>query len=62
MEANAEIRLGASAFTAAGWEGSFYPAGLRPAEYLSSHARRFITVEVDSTFHRIPSLATVRGW
>lgn len=25
------IQLGTSAFTAAGWEGSFYPEGMRPA-------------------------------
>jgi hypothetical protein len=27
---NGLIRLGTSAFTAAGWPGSFYPANLRP--------------------------------
>jgi uncharacterized protein YecE (DUF72 family) len=62
MKGEAEIHLGTSAFTAAGWEGSFYPAGMKPAEYLSHYARHFHTVEVDSTFYRIPSLSTVRGW
>ena len=56
------IRLGTSAFTAAGWEGSFYPAGLKPAEYLTYYATKFDTVEVDSTFYRAPSLSTVKGW
>ncbi len=56
------IRLGTSAFTAAGWEGSFYPATLKPADYLTYYAERFDTVEVDSTFYRIPSISTVRGW
>jgi uncharacterized protein YecE (DUF72 family) len=56
------IRLGTSAFTAAGWAGSFYPANLRPAEYLSYYATQFDTVEVDSTFYRAPSERTVRGW
>jgi uncharacterized protein YecE (DUF72 family) len=58
----AEIRLGTSAFTVSGWDGSFYPAGLKPAEYLSYYAQHFNTLEVDSTFYRIPSLSTVRGW
>ena len=62
MKQPAGINLGTSAFTAAGWEGSFYPAGLRSAEYLSYYAQHFNTVEVDSTFYRIPSLSTVRGW
>jgi uncharacterized protein YecE (DUF72 family) len=29
-----EVKIGTSAFTAAGWEGSFYPPGMKPADYL----------------------------
>jgi uncharacterized protein YecE (DUF72 family) len=56
------IYLGTSAFTAAGWPGNFYPAGMKPADYLSHYATKFDTVEVDSTFYRSPSLTTVQGW
>lgn len=56
------MHLGTSAFTAAGWPGTFYPDGLKPADYLSYYAQHFDTVEVDSTFYRIPSLSTVHGW
>jgi uncharacterized protein YecE (DUF72 family) len=31
-----ELRIGTSAFTAAGWEGSFYPKGMKPADYLTT--------------------------
>jgi uncharacterized protein YecE (DUF72 family) len=58
----AEIHLGTSAFTAAGWDGSFYPEGMKPADYLTYYATKFDTVEVDSTFYRTPSVSTVRGW
>lgn len=58
----AELHLGTSAFTAAGWPGTFYPAGMKPADYLPYYAQNFDTVEVDSTFYRIPPLSTVRGW
>jgi uncharacterized protein YecE (DUF72 family) len=58
----AEIRIGTSAFTARGWEGSFYPRGIKPAEYLSFYATRYNTVELDNTFYRTPSLSTVKGW
>jgi uncharacterized protein YecE (DUF72 family) len=58
----AELRLGTSAFTAAGWEGSFYPAGMQPRDFLSYYAQHFDTVEVDSTFYRCPSSSTVRAW
>jgi uncharacterized protein YecE (DUF72 family) len=56
------IRFGTSAFTAAGWPGSFYPEGLPERDYLSYYATKFDTVEVDSTFYRTPSLSSVKGW
>jgi uncharacterized protein YecE (DUF72 family) len=59
---SAEIHLGTSAFTAAGWEGSFYPEGLKPAQYLPYYAQRFDTVEIDSTFYRTPNSSVARNW
>jgi uncharacterized protein YecE (DUF72 family) len=57
-----ELRIGTSAFTAAGWPGTFYPKGLPDREYLPYYATKFDTVEIDSTFYRIPALSTVKGW
>jgi uncharacterized protein YecE (DUF72 family) len=62
MPGKAQLRVGTSAFTAAGWEGTFYPEGMKPADFLSHYAREFDTVEVDSTYYRAPSPQTVRGW
>src|SRR5260370_17270634 len=56
------ILLGTSAFTANGWLGSFYPAGMKPADYLKFYSTKFQTVEVDSTFYGTPSAATVEKW
>src|SRR5437016_8150913 len=56
------ILLGTCAFTAAGWEGSFYPRGMQPRDFLSYYATQFGTVEVDSTFYRTPTVSTVNGW
>jgi len=58
----ADLRIGTSAFTAAGWPGKFYPEGLPEREYLSYYATKFDIVEVDSTFYRTPALTTVKGW
>jgi uncharacterized protein YecE (DUF72 family) len=58
----ADLRIGTSAFTAAGWPGTFYPDGLPEREYLSYYATKFDTVEVDSTFYRTPSVSTTKGW
>ena len=62
MTPQASIRIGTSAFTAAGWPGTFYPEGMKSSDYLSHYAQHFDTVEVDSTFYRIPSPTTTRNW
>jgi uncharacterized protein YecE (DUF72 family) len=62
VDSGNEIRLGTSAFTAAGWEQAFYPAGMKPADYLSYYATQFDAVEVDSTFYRTPAISTVKNW
>lgn len=56
------IRLGAQGWNYDAWVGPFYPPGTRPAQYLTTYARAFDTVEVDSTFYAIPPAKTVRGW
>jgi uncharacterized protein YecE (DUF72 family) len=58
----ADIRIGTSAFNAAGWAGSFYPKRMKPAEYLSFYATRFDAVELDNTFYATPALSTVKSW
>ncbi len=44
------------------WRGSFYPEKLAPNEFLAYYAKQFNTVEVDSTFYRIPRKQTVTDW
>ena len=56
------LLLGTSAFTANGWQGSFYPPGMQPRDFLSFYATKFKTVEIDSTYYGTPSYSTVRGW
>ncbi len=62
MKTDATLRLGTSAFTAAGWPGTFYPEDAPASEYLRYYAQHFDTVEVDSTFYRIPSASMVGNW
>jgi uncharacterized protein YecE (DUF72 family) len=56
------ILLGTSAFTADGWQGSFYPPGMKSRDFLAYYATQFATVEVDSTFYGCPSATTVNNW
>lgn len=59
---NSELFLGTSSWTAAGWVGSFYPEGTKPADFLQYYSRHFNCVEIDSTFYRIPTAKTVEQW
>lgn len=56
------VFLGTSSFTASGWEGSFYPKGMRSKDFLRHYASQFRTVEVDSTFYGTPPASTVTSW
>ena len=42
--------------------GPFYPLGTPPPAFLGTYAQRFDTVEVDTTYYRVPSARTVDGW
>ena len=59
---HAPILLGTSSFTASGWNGSFYPRGMKPSDYLQFYAERFHSVEVDSTFYACPTARTAENW
>jgi uncharacterized protein YecE (DUF72 family) len=56
------FNIGTSAFTASGWEGSFYPEGTKSTDLLRYYATGFNSVEIDSTFYGIPAAAAVQGW
>ncbi|MFB3890303.1 MAG: DUF72 domain-containing protein [Candidatus Bathyarchaeia archaeon] len=44
------------------WRGSFYPEKTPSNEFLTYYARHLNSVEVDSTFYRIPREQTVTEW
>jgi len=58
----ASIHVGTSGWTYDDWWGPFYPEGLRSGDRLSYYAGRFDTVEVNSSFYRVPSEVAVRAW
>ena len=58
----ASLRLGTCGWNYDAWVGPFFPLKTRPADFLTTYARAFDTVEVDSTFYAIPPAKTVRGW
>jgi uncharacterized protein YecE (DUF72 family) len=56
------IRIGTSGWVYPHWRGPFYPEDLAPAAWLDFYARRFDSVEINNTFYRLPSVATLRDW
>ncbi len=56
------IQIGTSGFSYKDWLGNFYPQFCPPADFLKFYNSKFKTVELDSTFYRIPTEATVRKW
>lgn len=41
--------------------GVFYPKGTKPADFITEYAKRFHTVEMDSTWHHMPSESLIRS-
>lgn len=54
--------IGTCAWQHADWDGHFYPPGLPKARQLAYYARFHNAVEVDSSFYRVPSPASVDRW
>lgn len=58
----AGVLVGTSGWSYPHWRGPFYPAELRPAGFLAYYAQRFATVEINSSFYRLPPEASVKRW
>jgi uncharacterized protein YecE (DUF72 family) len=58
----ATIRIGTCSWADEALSKWFYPPKLPAKERLAWYAEHFDTVEVDSTFYRLPSESMVQGW
>jgi uncharacterized protein YecE (DUF72 family) len=56
------IRIGTCSWADEALSNYFYPRGTPARERLSYYAERFDTVEVDSTFYRLPTPQMTAGW
>jgi len=56
------ILIGTQGWNYPAWVGPLYPPGTRASEFLSTYARLFRGVEVDSTFYAVPDARAVRAW
>jgi len=56
------VRVGCSGWQYRDWRGVLYPEGVGQARWLGRYAEAFDTVEVNSTFYRLPSPETFERW
>jgi uncharacterized protein YecE (DUF72 family) len=56
------LLAGASGFSFASWRPGFYPPGTRPADFLAHYARVLPTVELNTTYYRLPVAAQLERW
>lgn len=56
------LHAGTSGYSYAPWKGRFYPPRLPAAEMLAFYARHFDTVEINSSFYRVPARSTLEKW
>lgn len=57
-----KILIGTSGWQYSDWVGTFYKKGLKAKQKLEYFASRFPTVEINSSFYRLPGSDTFRTW
>lgn len=56
------VFIGTSGWSYKHWKGIFYPEKLRNNEYLEYYSKSFNTVELNSTFYRLPIKNVFKNW
>ena len=54
--------LGTTSWSNEDWEGLIYPEGCAAADYIEHYAKAFRSVEIDSTWYRVPTPKAIEGW
>ena len=57
-----DIHIGTSGWSYPTWKPGFYPADAKPEEFLRFYAKRFDTVELNTTGYRLPSEDQFKRW
>ena len=56
------FHVGTSGYSYKEWKGSFYPKDLSADRMLGYYSERFGTVEINTTFYRMPKAPVVKAW
>jgi uncharacterized protein YecE (DUF72 family) len=58
----ARLFAGTSGFAYPAWKPDFYPKEAKSKDFLRHYAARLNSVEINYTYHRLPSANTIEGW
>lgn len=58
----AHIFVGTSGWSYQHWKNNFYPPHLKGKDWLAFYSKKFNTVEINSTFYRLPRKETLKAW
>lgn len=56
------LHTGTSGYSYKEWKGSFYPKDLPASKMLRFYGEQFGTVEINNSFYKLPTAATVKAW
>jgi uncharacterized protein YecE (DUF72 family) len=56
------LYAGSSGFSYPSWRGGFYPSDSRPEDFLRRYAERLPSVELNTTFYRLPAEDQFERW
>lgn len=57
-----ELFVGSTNWTEPYWKGLIYPKNAKPNEYLKYYSNFFNTIELNTTYYRIPSIDQTKKW
>ena len=59
---NAQLFLGSTSWNVSAWKNKIYPAKAKSADFLSHYSNYFNSIELNTTYYRIPKVEQVLKW
>jgi uncharacterized protein YecE (DUF72 family) len=60
--AKAFVFSGCTAWNVKEWSGTYYPSNIKSTDYLREYSKQFNSIELNTTFYRIPDENTIDKW
>lgn len=57
-----KVYSGCTGWSMKEWVGNYYPSGTKAANFLVEYSKQFNTIELNTTYYRIPDFKTIQKW